>query len=373
MTVGIERVPEASVSASRSSISVAMATFNGLPYVEEQLKSILSQSRPVQEVVICDDKSTDGTWDWLSTACAADSRIRLYQNPKQLGSTKNFERAIGLCHGDIIFLSDQDDIWLSEKVERLAAALQTKDAVLAMSNGQLVKEDGEDIGVTLWDANEIDQQIALGLQSTATFELLVRNRHFTGSALCFKATIKELVTPIPAGVWHDQWIALIASLIAPGQIKLLDEKLYCYRQHSGNQIGARLPTRIGLASSHSDGVAFLRKARKEIMSHEDIKTDVEFPIAAIQRVNWIIDHHPQILTTSSARHALEMLQRWLNHSTARCEFVEHRTPLRLAITRERLQAYSEFSRGVSTVIRDILIWLLYKGRSAKRNDSTDSS
>lgn len=360
LAAGSASDPGGPASTGLPSISVAMTTFNGLPYVKEQVESILAQSRPVQEVVICDDGSTDGTWNWLSTASAGDPRLRVYQNPQRLGSTKNFERAIGLCRGDVIFLSDQDDIWLPKKVERLTTALQAGRSALAMSNGQLVGQDGTDLGVTLWDANEINTQTASVLRSASAFELLVRNCYFTGSALCFKAEIKDLVTPMPAGVWHDQWIALIVSLIAPGQITLLDEKLYCYRQHSGNQIGARLPTRSMLATSHSARVTFLRRVRQEVTSHEDIKMDIALRSMAIQRLNWILDHQPQILITPPVQRALELLQKRLEHSLARCAFIEHRVPLRFAFTPGRRRAYSKFSRGWSTIVRDLLSWLFYK-------------
>lgn len=347
-------------SVEFSSVSVAMTTFNGLPYVKEQLESILAQSRPVQEVVICDDGSTDGTWDWLSTASAVDSRIRVYRNPQRLGSTKNFERAIGLCRGDVIFLSDQDDIWLPEKVKRLTAALQASEAVLAMSNGQLVKEDGTDIGVTLWDANEINPQTAQGLQSTSAFELLMRDFYFTGSALCFKGALKDLLMPIPAGVWHDQWIALIVSMIAPGQITLLDENLYRYRQHSRNQIGAHLLSRASFVNADSGLIALLRKARWEISSRRDVAMDAEFCSMAIQRINWVIDHQPRTLTMPSSRRCLELLQERLDHSLARRAFIQHRVPLRSAFNHQRRKAYSELSRGRSTIVWDLLSWLFYK-------------
>lgn len=362
MVAGNESDPKGSASADLSGISVAMATFNGLPYVKEQVESILAQSRPVQEVVICDDGSTDGTWDWLSSASAGDPRLRAYQNPQRLGSTKNFERAIGLCRGDVIFLSDQDDIWLPEKVERLTTALQAGRSALAMSNGQLVRQDGTDLGVTLWDANEIDSRIAEELQSESAFKLLMRSCYFTGSALCFEAPLKKILLPIPAGVWHDQWIALIATLAAPGRILLLDESLYRYRQHSGNQIGARLPTRGMLASSHTARITFLSRARQEVMSHWDVEMDVTFRSRAIQRLNWLMDHQPQTLTMPLAQCALGLLQRRLEHSLARCAFIEHRTPFRAAFNYRRRQAYAEFSRGWSTATRDLLSWLFYKAR-----------
>ncbi|PQA94348.1 hypothetical protein B0A69_07710 [Chryseobacterium shigense] len=100
--------------------SVALCTYNGHTYISEQLDSILNQTRPVSEIVICDDGSTDGTLELLSKyAERYPEIIKVYRNPENLGYVGNFEKAMSLCSGDIVFLCDQDDRWYSNKTEAI--------------------------------------------------------------------------------------------------------------------------------------------------------------------------------------------------------------------------------------------------------------
>src|SRR5258708_26884212 len=124
-----------------SRFSVAMCTYNGAKFVQEQLRSIVAQSAPVQEIIICDDGSAD-------ESCAivdAFSRehpgiIRLYRNSTRLGYSQNFAQAISLCRGDIIFLSDQDDSWLPARVERIAALFAGDDRCAVVSVAAIVTD-----------------------------------------------------------------------------------------------------------------------------------------------------------------------------------------------------------------------------------------
>src|SRR5437588_7313199 len=104
-------------------ISIAMCTYNGARFLREQLDSFAAQSRLPDEVVICDDGSTDGTADIVRTfASGAPFPVHFHVNEPRLGITRNFERAAGLCTGSIIFFSDQDDVWLPDKLDRFAEA-----------------------------------------------------------------------------------------------------------------------------------------------------------------------------------------------------------------------------------------------------------
>ena len=120
-------------------VSVALCTYNGAKYLPDQLKSMELQTRKPDELVVCDDRSTDETLDILRAfkkTCLF--RVRLYENESNLGSTKNFEKTIRLCHGDIIFLADQDDVWQSGKIERILAAFEEHpDAGYVFSNASM--------------------------------------------------------------------------------------------------------------------------------------------------------------------------------------------------------------------------------------------
>ena len=97
-----------------------MCTFNGAEFLPAQLESILAQTRPPDEIVVCDDASTDETTGILRSF-AADS-VKLKFNQQNVGSVKNFEQAISLCTGDVIALSDQDDVWREDKLELIESA-----------------------------------------------------------------------------------------------------------------------------------------------------------------------------------------------------------------------------------------------------------
>ena len=111
-------------------LSVAMCTYNGARYVREQLDSIAAQTRPPDELVVCDDGSTDATLAILEGfAAAAPFPVRIHVNPTQLGMPKNFEHAIGLATGAAIALADQDNVWYPHKLERLEQELTRSEAI----------------------------------------------------------------------------------------------------------------------------------------------------------------------------------------------------------------------------------------------------
>lgn len=116
---------------TQSLISVAMATFNGEKYILEQLESIARQTLLPGECVICDDGSTDATIELINNfKKKAPFEVRLYKNNNRLGLIKNFEKALGLCKGDIVFLSDQDDVWIPEKINIIKSKFINTDAKL---------------------------------------------------------------------------------------------------------------------------------------------------------------------------------------------------------------------------------------------------
>jgi len=126
---------------SQCSLSVALCTYNGSAFLLEQLKSIAEQTLQPEELIISDDGSQDHTLE-IATQFAkqAKFKVRLHANPSNVGSTKNFERAIQLSEGDIILLSDQDDVWLPQKIEKLYSAIG--DGSLVYCDSELIDEQG---------------------------------------------------------------------------------------------------------------------------------------------------------------------------------------------------------------------------------------
>ena len=135
-------------------LSIALATCNGQHFLRDQLNSFLSQTRRPDELVVCDDRSDDQTPGILTEFCElAPFPVRILQNEHRLGIIKNFEQAVGLCGGDVIFLSDQDDSWAPEKLARHEAVyLSQSDVGLVFSNGEGVDEALAPLGYTLYDA-----------------------------------------------------------------------------------------------------------------------------------------------------------------------------------------------------------------------------
>src|SRR6266849_5683432 len=110
-----------------------MCTYNGARFLSEQLESIAAQTRVPDELVVCDDGSTDETVEIIKAFVErAPFAVRLEINANNLGSTKNFEKAIGLCQGEIIALADQDDVWYPKKLELLESVFLARPSVGAV-------------------------------------------------------------------------------------------------------------------------------------------------------------------------------------------------------------------------------------------------
>lgn len=125
---------------NKKRVSVAMAAYNGLPYIREQVISILKNLTAEDELVISDDGSTDKTPEFLAEIAKEDARVRVVQGPGS-GIKKNFENALKHCRGNYIFLADQDDIWADDKVEKMLGVFEAKGVSLVMHDAVVVNED----------------------------------------------------------------------------------------------------------------------------------------------------------------------------------------------------------------------------------------
>src|SRR6185295_14781386 len=134
----------------RVKISIAMCTYNGARFLPAQLESIVRQSRPPDEIVICDDRSTDDTRALLQQV-ANDARFQINLNENNLGTVKNFEQAVSLCTGDVIALSDQDDVWREDKLQTIEAAFERNPkAGLVFSDAEIVDETLNSVNRRMW-------------------------------------------------------------------------------------------------------------------------------------------------------------------------------------------------------------------------------
>lgn len=206
-------------SDHREPISVCLATCNGGDYIAAQLKSILDQLAAQDEVVICDDQSVDTTY--AIVASFADTRVRWYANPHRLGVTANFERALNLAAHPLIFLADQDDIWLPGRVEKLAAALQQAD--LVVSDCAVVNADLQVLAPSFFAARR---------SGPGLLRNLARNSYL-GCCMALRRELLARALPFPAKVpMHDWWLGLVAERW--GSSLFLPQPLLLYRRHGRN-------------------------------------------------------------------------------------------------------------------------------------------
>ena len=218
-------------------ISVAMAAYNGAKHLRAQLDSIQSQTRLPDELVICDDCSLDSTVDLVTEfAKNATFQVRIVRNDARLGSTKNFEKAISLCTGDVIALCDQDDIWLAEKLERQCAMLERDPGLGGVfSDAWLIDSESRKSGKTLWQVNKFTRKAQKKLHRGDMLSDAVTKRKALGCTVVFRAALVENIIPIPERWEHDGWIAWIVAIYS--RIDIIPEALICYRIHPGQSCG----------------------------------------------------------------------------------------------------------------------------------------
>lgn len=214
-----------------------MCTYMGERYLREQLDSIARQSRLPDELIVCDDNSQDGTTRIIQAFAASVAfPVKLFINDENVGSTLNFSRAISLCEGDIIALSDQDDVWHKVKLELIEKYfLDSQETAAVFSNGNVVDNNLKSLGYTLWDTFQFTKKNRSDFTSGKAFEILLNHNVITGSTMAFRSNLKEGLLPIPL-VWvHDAWLAITIS--TTDKIGFIEKCLIDYRQHENQQIG----------------------------------------------------------------------------------------------------------------------------------------
>lgn len=211
----------------RHLISIAMATYNGDKYLIDQLDSIIAQTYKNIEIIIVDDCSRDATVDILQKYSLKYKFIKYYQNKNNLGITKTFERAINLCRGKYIALSDQDDIWFLEKLEVLSREIG--DNLLIHSDAVLINNK----------KNIICKSHFKSIKDPNKKEFIdyLWSNNMHGCTAMINRKLVDLCFPIPDNFYvHDHYLAICAVFY--GSIKLYLQPLIYYRQHSNNVTGA---------------------------------------------------------------------------------------------------------------------------------------
>ena len=324
-------------------ISVAMCTYNGAEYLPAQLTSIAEQTRRPDELIICDDASTDKTRAVIESF-ARTSRIpvSLYFSDQNAGSVKNFERAIGLCTGDVIALSDQDDVWHSHKLQRIEQSFSDNPAVgLVFSDAELVDKNLKPLNQRVWNAVGFDASKQKLVREGRSLDVLVYGWTVTGATMAFRSEYVKLALPIPTNIAmiHDGWIALIVATVA--DVVFIEEPLIKYRQHERQQIGA--PQRRIVQTEH--GLHALESALRRRVS----TTDLHETLSVLEE-RLIAQQN-----SFDCRRALAFAGNYSNHLDVRANLPRKRLSRVPRILRELLtMRYHEYANGFKSAAKDLV-------------------
>lgn len=273
-------------------LSIALCTYNGKRFLAEQLDSFVAQERQPDELVVCDDGSLDETLLMLHRfAATANFPVRIIENSGRLGSTTNFAQAIGLCTGDIIVLSDQDDVWVSMKLARIESAFIASPNVSGFfSNGILIDEQGNKLRGDLWRRVGFKNGRQARVRTHLALNTLFRGNFVTGATLAFRKRVRDLLLPIPSGWVHDYWIASI--LAAASQLDCIDAPLIKYRCHATQQIGVENSvTQLWQRFNEKNNATYLSAAERWTEVRDRLcQTDTCNNSASLSKIEGIIVH-----------------------------------------------------------------------------------
>lgn len=302
-------------------ISVAMATYNGAAFLPQQLASFVAQERRPDELVVTDDRSSDGTAEFVERfAETAPFRVRFSVNPERLGIRDNFQRALSLAEGDIVLLSDQDDAWFPAKIRRLVEHLEQDQNALVVMNDKIIA----------------DEQLQ---PSTATMLSNIRgyggalSQFVAGCCAAVRRQWLDVVLPIPEGIaYHDVWILGLAHDL--GVVRLCDEPLQLYRRHGKNASEGpyNAPRKLTKAHRALAELALLRQ--KQVGSQKD---------------QWEVERHWAVAKAARLRERRELLaQLGLGDAAAA---LEARLSRRATLfgERHRLASLNPLSRSIEAL------------------------
>jgi len=326
---------------SMKKISVAMCTYNGEKYIEEQLRSILNQTLKPDEIIVCDDNSTDHTIDFIRNLLdGVDISYTIEVNPRNIGVTRNFEKAIGLTSGEIIFLSDQDDYWYEDKIELVVTLFeQEPDCVLVFTNAELVNENRELLHTKLWSVVNFRKSL---LERNKLFDILLNRSIVTGATMAIRKSLYEELNTFPK-VWvHDGWLAINAS--ANSQVCCIERPTIEYRQHESNVAGASPRSFIKRVLDYFSNIKGLALVRSE--SYIKYKS--------------FYNEKRELIDKGSFNQVFDCLEFWQGMKS-----LDHISYIKgiIIICRQLIIGnYGKFYNGLRGAIRDILYITFYKKR-----------
>lgn len=286
------------------------------------------------ELVLSDDDSSDDTVAIARRVVGSTLPLTVLVNRPALGITANFERAVAACSGDLIALSDQDDVWPVDRLATLVAQFETRpDLLLLHSDARLVDADGAPLGTTLFEALEVSDSERARIHAGAAFDALLRRNLVTGATAVFRRELLEHAQPFPSGWVHDEWLAIVASAV--GRVDVIEQPLLDYRQHGGNQIGAQRLSLFGKA----------RRVLSEPRTERNARLQANFALLA--------DRLAELDGVSPDRRAAARAK--AEHERVRNAYPASRWRRIGPVFRERASGrYALSARGSIDVVRDLL-------------------
>lgn len=323
-------------------ISVALCTYQGAAYLQEQLDSLLAQSLLPDEVVVRDDASTDDTWQILERFAAdAPMPVRLHRNPERVGFRRNFGLALAATTGDLVSLCDQDDVWRPHRLQALSAALEEMpDALLAFSDAEMVGPSLEPLGYRLWEALGLDGPTMTRLRSPEGLHLLLHRNYVTGATTLARRELLRLALPLPGddvARFHDAWLGLVAAYA--GKVCPVPQALILYRQHAQQQTGAPPPAAGAAAAAErlQDSRRDWELGRQALQAEELLR----------RGAGWAAPRPAERDTLFLQQHEEHMRRRGALPASAGVRF-----PL---VLRELVSGrYARHSRGVRSALKDLV-------------------
>jgi glycosyltransferase involved in cell wall biosynthesis len=320
-------------------ISISMTTFNGGKYLPEQLQSILAQTRLPEEVVICDDCSTDDTVAILNDfRKLAPFEVKIVKNEKNIGPINNFSKSMELTSGDIIFLCDQDDFWFKNKIEVVEGFFnRNRESLCVINNQEITDANLRPSGVT-----KLGQISSLGGE---------RDWFYTGCCVAIRSNIKRILLPIPEEFGsHDSWIFHVIRTIGGKRI-VLEDVLQYSRRHEGNTSDwiisrTRMVGRL-------DTFRTLRTRMDPRPSYENRKTALR---VLMERVELLGDQFfNELMLGNGLRYSRDRISREINALTIRGKLFDGSWSKRFLLASKMLISgeYGNF-QGFKSFLKDIL-------------------
>jgi glycosyltransferase involved in cell wall biosynthesis len=290
------------------------------------------QSRLPCELIVCDDGSTDDTIAILKRFQAdAPFPVQVIQNKLRLGSTRNFDQAIGLSRGEYIALCDQDDRWLPSKLERLSDVLLDNPFLGGIfSDANLIDADDKPVGISLFQRHKFTPAKRFSFLSSPTSTLL-KHDVVTGATLMFRSSLRRYCSPIPLSWVHDGWLAWMIALHA--RLSLIPEPLIEYRLHAGQQLGV----------GNAGGSQGARRAETRRQHYARVARQFEDLLTRVLDEGW----NENDVLTAKIRQKISFLKRQSTLSPS--------LGVRMLQMLAQLPRYAHYARGLGSLRTDFLL------------------